>query len=97
MAEIDRTVPKRRVRLRLEALPDGERFSITAKEVAMQLGLTGTLSLLPAGSVEVVAEGNADAVDRLIKWAGHEGGEQSGLTVEDEAVRGEYDEFRVYS
>ncbi|HVM36174.1 MAG TPA: acylphosphatase [Actinomycetota bacterium] len=46
----------------------GVFFRDTCRRVAEQLGVAGSATNLPDGRVEVVAEGDAAAVDALEKW-----------------------------
>ena len=42
---------------------------MSTRSQARQLGIYGTVGNLPDGNVEIVAAGEADAVDALIDWA----------------------------
>ena len=42
---------------------------MSTRSQARQLGIYGTVRNLPDGNVEIVAAGEADAVDALIDWA----------------------------
>lgn len=68
-----------------------------AREAA-RLGVTGRVRNLRTGDVEIVAEGDADAVGRLIAWAhrGPSGAEVMGVEVTDEEPQG-LTGFRVES
>ncbi len=50
----------------------GVFFRANAQEVAQRLGLAGYVRNLPDGRVEVVAEGEEEALRRLIEWC-HQG------------------------
>lgn len=54
--------------IRVEGRVQGVFFRATTQEEAARLGLSGTVRNLPDGSVEVVATGDRDRVDRLIGW-----------------------------
>lgn len=60
-----------------------------AREAA-RLGVAGRVRNLGSGDVEIVAEGEVDAVDRLVAWArrGPSGAEVMGLEVVDEEPQG---------
>jgi len=47
----------------------GVGFRMYAQRQARSLGLGGYVRNLPDGAVEMVAEGDDDAVERLIAWA----------------------------
>ena len=46
----------------------GVFFRASTRDVALDLGLTGYALNLPDGRVEVLACGDADALDRLAAW-----------------------------
>ena len=52
-------------------LVQGVFFRAQAKEKAEKLGITGWVQNRSDGSVEVHAEGCADALQRLEEWCGH--------------------------
>jgi acylphosphatase len=80
----------KRVRLFVRGVVQGVGFRMYTKREALRLGLRGYVRNLPLGEVEIVAEGPAEAVERLIAWAKHgppaavvedvsaEGGESTG-------------------
>ena len=49
----------------------GVFFRASTREVALQLGVAGYAKNLADGSVEVVACGNAEALDKLDAWLRH--------------------------
>lgn len=46
----------------------GVFYRDTCRREANRLGVTGSAQNLPDGTVEVIAEGEPDAVDELIAW-----------------------------
>ena len=52
-------------------LVQGVFFRAHIKEQAKKLGITGWVQNRSDGSVEVHAEGRADALQRLEEWCGH--------------------------
>ena len=48
----------------------GVFFRDACRRVAGQQGVTGWVRNLPDGRVEAVFEGDADSVERLVRWAG---------------------------
>ena len=46
----------------------GVGYRMSAQNEAIGLGLKGWIRNLPHGAVEVVAEGEADALERFITW-----------------------------
>ena len=59
----------KRVRLTVSGVVQGVGFRMYAQREARQLGLAGFVRNLPGGEVEIVAEGESAAVDRLTAWA----------------------------
>jgi acylphosphatase len=59
---------KIRVELRVRGRVQGVFYRASAREQARALGLTGYARNLDDGSVEVVAEGEQAAIERLIAW-----------------------------
>jgi acylphosphatase len=55
-------------RFRVTGRVQGVFFRDSTREQARKLGLTGYASNMPDGSVEVVACGRRDALERLAKW-----------------------------
>lgn len=69
----------------------GVGFRMNTRSVALKLGLAGSASNQPDGSVRVVAEGEQTQVDRLIDWL-HRGPRYArvdSVTVEELATTGE--------
>lgn len=91
------TILKRRVLITVSGRVQGVFFRAATRREAERLGLTGWVRNLPDGAVELTAEGEAGAVDRLIRWC------QSGPTlarvdrcrVEEGAPTAEYSAFTV--
>jgi acylphosphatase len=62
-------VPVVRRRFIVSGKVQGVFFRDAAKSQAEMLGLKGWAKNLPDGRVEIVAEGDANAVERLARWA----------------------------
>ena len=60
-----------RVELRVHGRVQGVGFRYATEREAGRLGLRGFVRNLDDGSVEIVAEGDAAALDRLVAWAHH--------------------------
>jgi len=65
--------------------------------LARQLGVTGWTRNLSDGSVEVVAEGDKEAIDKLIQFCrvGPSGARVRNISVEWEDFKGEFRGFRI--
>jgi len=60
-----------RVRLIIEGRVQGVWFRDSTRREAVGLGLTGWVKNRVDGGVEVVAEGPADRVNKLVAWCHH--------------------------
>lgn len=63
---------KGRVRMRVVGLVQGVYFRANTRQQARQVGLTGWVRNCPDSSVEVVAEGDREALENLVAWC-HQG------------------------
>lgn len=59
------------VKLRIEGLVQGVYFRWHTREMALALGVHGWVRNLLDGAVEVLAEGERDAVEKLLEWCHH--------------------------
>lgn len=85
---------RRRVVVRGDVQGVGYRWSCADR--AQALGVRGTVRNRPDGSVEVVAEGDPDAVERLVAWtrSGPPHASVRGVEVTEEPPEG-LEGFRV--
>ena len=60
---------KKRVIIRVYGIVQGVNFRYYTREYARRLGLNGTVRNLFDGSVEIVAEGEEERLQELIKFA----------------------------
>ena len=58
----------RSVRVQVYGIVQGVGFRYFTQQEASRLGLQGRATNLSDGSVEVLAQGNAQAVEKLIHW-----------------------------
>ena len=65
--------------LRVHGTVQGVAFRAYACERAGELGVTGWVRNRDDGSLEMVVEGDDDAVDRMVAWA-HEGPRHASVT-----------------
>lgn len=82
---------KARKRVVVSGRVQGVFFRDSCRREASRLGLAGSAENLPDGSVEVVAEGDARAVEALIDWCrrGPAHAHVSDVHVRDEEPTGE--------
>jgi acylphosphatase len=68
----------------------GVFFRDTCRRMAGQQGVGGWVRNLPDGRVEAVFEGDADSVDRLVRWAGRgpSRARVTAMTVRNEPAEG---------
>jgi acylphosphatase len=86
-----------RARLIIEGRVQGVFFRDTTRREAMRLGLAGWVKNRFDGSVEVVAEGQKEQVDKLVQWCHHgpSGARVTNVHRIDEEATGEFDSFRI--
>ncbi|ACQ91760.1 acylphosphatase [Tolumonas auensis DSM 9187] len=60
--------PPRSVRIQVYGIVQGVGFRYFTQQEASRLGLCGRATNLSDGSVEVLAQGDAQAVEKLIHW-----------------------------
>ena len=87
----------KRVQLFVRGRVQGVFFRAAAQREARRLGVCGWIKNRNDGSIEVVAEGEEDAIKEIISWAQHG---PSAARVEQVDVRwkgytGEFSEFRI--
>lgn len=88
-----------RVAVRITGRVQGVGFRFSALDEARSLGLTGWVRNANDGGVELVAEGDADCLRRLVTWC-HRGPRGALVTdVEQEwlTYSGEFDGFQIRS
>ena len=87
----------RRVRLIVSGRVQGVSFRAYTERMARSLGLTGWIRNLPSGQVEILAEGPADVLEKLVDWAHHGPSLARVESVEIERLEptGEFADFRI--
>lgn len=80
-----------RRRLLVSGLVQGVFYRDTCRRVARDAGVAGSARNLPDGRVEIVLEGDADAVERVARWCadGPDGARVEGVETHAEEPRGE--------
>ena len=86
-----------RAHLAVRGLVQGVWFRGSMQSEARRLGVGGWVRNRPDGTVEAEVEGERDAVDALIAWAGHgpPGARVTGVSVAWVAPRGDRGGFAV--
>ena len=67
-AKIDAMKDTARVQLKINGRVQGVYFRASTVEQARRLGITGWVMNCPDSSVEVVAEGEREQLEKLIRW-----------------------------
>lgn len=86
-----------RVHIIVHGRVHGVTFRESTRHRAIELGLAGLVRNLTDGTVEIIAEGPRDALEKLVQWA-HQGPSASRVDhveVEFGKTRGEYKSFIV--
>ena len=88
---------KARARLVVNGRVQGVYFRAETHDQAAALGLTGWVKNRPDRSVETVAEGSREKIEKLIDWCrqGPPRAEVSDVNVTWETFTGEFDEFKI--
>lgn len=88
---------KTRVHLFISGTVQGVFFRDSAKQVAQSSGITGYARNLQDGRVEIVAEGEKDSVDELVRWCrkGPPAAIVVSVDIEYEHYKDEFDLFTV--
>ena len=91
-------MPEVRARLRIHGRVQGVFYRGSARREALRLGLTGSAENRLDGTVEIVAEGDEAAVEKLIAWCrvGPPHASVTRVVVERGAATGELSGFAVH-
>jgi acylphosphatase len=86
-----------RVHVKINGRVQGVYFRASAVEQARRLGITGWVMNCPDSSVEVVAEGEREELEKLISWCrrGPSGAQVSEVRAEWQASKQEFQNFFV--
>ena len=86
-----------RVYLKIDGRVQGVYFRASTVAQAQSLGVTGWVRNCPDGSVEVVAEGARDRIERLIEWCrrGPEGARVRHVQIEWEPAQNNFTGFGI--
>ena len=85
------------MRVTVRGRVQGVWYRGSTRERAQELGLLGWVRNRPDGSVELIAQGPRDAVERLVEWCqrGPPGAYVSDLQQNTEPIGDELTDFRV--
>ena len=88
---------KERVHLVVRGRVQGVYYRATTQKKAIELGLVGWVRNRADGTVEVVAEGDREALEKLIEWCrvGPEGAHVTYVDANWEYYEGEFTEFTI--
>jgi acylphosphatase len=88
---------KTRAHVFVSGIVQGVFFRQKTKHQAESLGVMGWVRNLPDGRVEAVFEGEEDVVKEIVDYCGKgpRGASVTGLAVNREAFRGEYENFEI--
>jgi acylphosphatase len=88
---------KSRIHIFVFGMVQGVFFRANTADTARHLGITGWVRNVPDGTVEVVAEGEKEALERLLEWCkkGPSAAEVSKLDFEWLESTGEFSGFRI--
>ncbi|ASC74080.1 Acylphosphatase [Halomicronema hongdechloris C2206] len=89
----------RRVDITVQGLVQGVGFRYHTRQEAMRLGVSGYVRNRPDGAVDIVAEGDDDAVQHLIAWAqqGPAAARVSQVDVVEQSPLGNFKRFSIES
>lgn len=88
---------KTRVHLYISGKVQGVFFRDSARQVAQAAGVSGFVKNLRDGRVEVVAEGEDDAIKTIVQWchSGPPAASVESVEMHHEVCRGEFSSFEV--
>lgn len=87
----------KRAHLLISGIVQGVNFRYYTNEKALQLNLKGWVKNLNDGRVEILVEGDDEAVDELVAWS-HQGpslAQVDDVVVKEEPFQGNLDDFHT--
>ncbi len=86
-----------RARIRIKGKVQGVFFRASTRETAQRLGIKGWVRNLSDGTVETVAEGEDDALEKFIAWCkkGPENALVTDIDIDMQAATGKFDNFTI--
>lgn len=88
---------KARIHIVVQGRVQGVGFRFECRREAIRLGLEGWVRNMDDGSVEIVAEGEQDMVDRMVQWSrsGPSGAYVDACRATPEPPTGAFNSFEV--
>ena len=88
---------QKRIQLLIRGRVQGVYFRAAALREARRLGITGWVRNRPDGCVELLAEGEEDAIKELSSWANHgpSAARVDGVDIRWRGYTGEFPEFQI--
>ena len=88
---------QKRIQLLIRGRVQGVYFRAAAMREARRLGITGWVRNRPDGCVELLAEGEEDAIKELSSWANHgpSAARVDGVDIRWRGYTGEFPEFQI--
>ncbi|MBU1992934.1 MAG: acylphosphatase [Patescibacteria group bacterium] len=83
--------------LKITGTVQGVFYRAHAKEKAQTLGITGYAKNMPDGSVEILAQGERDKIEKLIEWCseGPDASQVDNVEAEWREPQGKPEEFEI--
>jgi acylphosphatase len=87
----------KRVQVIVRGRVTGVFFRAATQREAKRLGITGWVKNRPDGAIEMVAEGEEEAIKEMVSWANHgpSAARVDGVDVRWRVYTGEYSDFRI--
>ncbi|HOJ43320.1 MAG TPA: acylphosphatase [Syntrophorhabdaceae bacterium] len=87
----------KRVRIFVKGIVQGVFFRHFTTQQAKQLNIKGWVRNLPDGRVEMVCEGSADSIEKMIAWSrrGPQGAVVEDIEVIYEEYKNEFSDFKI--
>ena len=87
----------KRVHIIIKGDVQGVLFRAHTRKVAAELGINGYVKNLPDRNVEVIAEGNEKALEKLIEFCkpGPAGADVKDIEIKFEKPKNEFDSFEI--
>jgi acylphosphatase len=88
---------EQRARIIVKGIVQGVFFRDNTRRKAQEFHVRGVVRNKPDGSVEIVCEGEEEALRKLIEWSGHgpQGAYVEDVDVSWENYVGEFKDFRI--